>query len=99
MRHTGSCRWRPPPPQRGAARRLAALVDGYGLVEEDRRRLPALIVRRTMAMHTLLHTGHQTGAQPWSRLWDEGHGDVWVANAEYVEANINRLTEALLNSD
>jgi len=82
-----------------AARRLTALVDGYGLAEQDRRRLPALIVRRTMAMHALLHNGHQTGTQPWSRLWNEGHGDVWAANADYAEANINRLTEALLNSD
>ncbi len=24
------------------------------------------------------------GVQPWTRLWEEGHGRAWLADAEYI---------------
>lgn len=67
--------------------RLLAVVDGYGLGEQDRRRLPAVLTARTRAMYDLLERGSVTGAQPWARLWAEGHGVHWGGAADYVAAH------------
>ena len=77
--------------------RLRALVDGYGLDDEQRRALPGLTAAHIRGMYDLLRTGHLTGAQPWARLWAEGHGDHWGPAAGYVQDNIERLTAALLD--
>jgi Ser/Thr protein kinase RdoA (MazF antagonist) len=69
-----------------AATRLAALIDGYDLDEADRATLAALLARRVWSMYELLRHGHEHGDQPWGRLWDEGHGEVWRADAQYVES-------------
>jgi hypothetical protein len=68
-----------------AGRRLAALVDGYGLGHEERALLVDMLGPRIRSMYELLTTGHETGTAPWNRLWDEGHGTVWRADAEYVD--------------
>jgi hypothetical protein len=78
-----------------AAERLAALVDGYGLGEADRADLVALLGPRAWSMYELLQHGHERGVQPWSRLWDEGHGALWRADAHYVEARRSLWTAAL----
>jgi len=77
--------------------RLRALADGYGLDEEQRRALPALTAAHIRGMYDLLRDGHRTGAQPWARLWAEGHGDHWGPAAEYVERHLDRWTAALLD--
>jgi Ser/Thr protein kinase RdoA (MazF antagonist) len=82
-----------------AARRIVALADGYGLDAHGRSGLADLLHRRVMSRYDHLQHGHRTGAQPWSRLWAEGHGDVWAANAEYVRQNIDTLRRALANDD
>jgi hypothetical protein len=81
-----------------ASRRLAALVDGYDLDQRDRARLVDMLGPRVRSMYELLRRGHETGVQPWSKLWDEGHGAVWLANALYVEGKRNVWTAAL-NAD
>ena len=67
--------------------RLRAVVDGYDLAAADRRRLPAVLTARTRAMYDLLERGSRSGAAPWARLWDEGHGVHWAAAADYVAAH------------
>ncbi|MFB6725035.1 phosphotransferase enzyme family protein [Kribbella sp. NPDC056345] len=76
--------------------RLRALVDGYGLDDEQRRALPAQIAAHTRAMYDLLIHGHRTGEQPWSRLYDEGHGNYWGPTATYIEQNHDAWIAALL---
>lgn len=44
--------------------RLRALIDGYGLTEVQRRRLPDLITAHVRGMYDLLRDGHLTGRQP-----------------------------------
>lgn len=39
-----------------------------------------LLGRRTQAMHAFLGEKAVQGKQPWSRLWQEGHGDAWQAD-------------------
>lgn len=78
-------------------RRLAALADGYGLDDAGRERLAATLAPRTWSMHALLADGHRTGTQPWSRLWDEGHGAVWERDARWVEQHEADLRAALLD--
>jgi Ser/Thr protein kinase RdoA (MazF antagonist) len=69
------------------APRLAAVAGGYGLDAAGRAALPRLLARRTRAMYDLLERGHRTGAMPWARLWDEGHGVHWGGAADYVAAH------------
>jgi len=81
------------------AARLVALVDGYGLDQDDRLRLGGLLVARTRAMFDLLHNGFLTGRQPWARLYEEGHGDHWGPAADYIEANLAIWERALSRAD
>jgi Ser/Thr protein kinase RdoA (MazF antagonist) len=77
--------------------RLRALADGYGLDEEQRRRLPGLIAGHTRGMYDLLRSASLTGEQPWARLYAEGHGEHWGPAAEYIDAHLERWTAALLD--
>ena len=86
----------PEVPTATAAARLRSLADGYDLDEPGRVALADLLAPRTWSMHTLLRAGHETGEQPWSRLWDEGHGAVWRSHAEWIEAHDAELRAALL---
>ena len=88
----------PGTPPDTAARRLSALADGYRLDEQGRRELADLLHRRIMSMHELLRDGHRSGAQPWSRLWLEGHGDTWLADAEYARRHTDLLRDALAHA-
>ena len=78
-----------------AGQRLAALVEGYGLDQEERAHLVDMLGQRIRSMYELLRSGHKTGAQPWSRLWNEGHGMVWLADAVYVDDRRNTWATAL----
>jgi len=86
--------WVDPSVQR--ARRLRSFVDAYGLDEADRREFADMLAVPVRAMYDLLAHGHETGTQPWARLWDEGHGDTWRGDAEYLEARRETWLEALL---
>lgn len=77
------------------ADRLRALVDGYGLGPDDRQALPDQIVDHTRGMYDLLVRGHQTGEQPWSRLYDEGHANHWGPTADYIEKHHTTWLTAL----
>ncbi len=88
----------PDTPSTAAARRLAAFADGYRLDECGRSDLADLLVPRIMSMYDLLHEGHRSGAQPWARLWSEGHGRVWLANAEYAQRHQDLLRQTLTHS-
>ncbi|MFI7500703.1 hypothetical protein ACIBVL_19815 [Streptomyces sp. NPDC049687] len=49
-------------------------------------------------MHEFLRDQAAQGAQPWARLWAEGHGDAWRNDAEYVEQREDQWMRALLAS-
>lgn len=78
-----------------AATRLASLTNGYGLEKPDCLLLVAMLGPRIRSMYELLRKGHQSGLEPWSRLWAEEHGGVWLADALYVEERIDLWTQAL----
>ncbi|WP_419999723.1 phosphotransferase enzyme family protein [Streptomyces boninensis] len=79
-----------------AAARLRVFADAYGLGEAERRRLVPLLGRRTRSMHDFLRDQSALGVQPWTRLWSEGHGDIWRSDAEYIEAREDEWSRALL---
>ena len=83
-------------PPAEAGKRLSALADGYQLDGPGRDDLAGLLHRRIMSMYELLERGSRDGSQPWCRLWDEGHGDTWQRNADYVERHASILTTALM---
>jgi Ser/Thr protein kinase RdoA (MazF antagonist) len=76
--------------------RLRALADGYGLDEQQRRRLPALVAAHTRAMNDLLTASAVTGRQPWARLYAEGHADHWGPAADYLDRHLTQWVAALL---
>ena len=78
-----------------AGQRLAALVEGYGLNQEERARLVDMLGPRIRSMYELLRSGHETSTQPWSRLWNEGHGTIWLADAVYVDERRNFWATAI----
>lgn len=78
-----------------AAHRLASLVDGYGLGQRECQEFVALLVPRIRSMYDLLQQGHRSGREPWSRLWCEGHGSIWLADANYVPERIGLWNSAV----
>lgn len=82
-----------------AAQRLAALADGYRLDQNGRSDLAALLVPRIMSMYDLLRAARHSRTEPWARLWSEGHGAVWLADAEYAERHLEVLREGLMRSE
>ncbi len=79
-----------------AAERLRVFIDAYDLDEAERRRLVPLLGRRTRSMHDFLRDQAARGAQPWGKLWTEGHGDTWRNDAEYIERREAHWMNALL---
>jgi hypothetical protein len=79
-----------------AGRRLRVIADAYGLTERQRREIVPLLARRAQAMHAFLARQAAQGAQPWARLWQEGHGETWQADASYIARREPRWREALL---
>lgn len=77
-------------------RRLRTLVDAYGLGERQRRELVPMLGRRTRSMYDFLATAASNGAQPWTRLWREGHGRVWRSDSEFIEQRSTLWETALL---
>ncbi|MHB2029771.1 MAG: phosphotransferase [Acidimicrobiales bacterium] len=75
--------------------RVTAVVDGYGLSDVDRGKLVALLAPRIRSMFDLLERGKRDGVEPWTHLWDEGHGPVWRDGADYAERRSSLWLDAL----
>jgi hypothetical protein len=79
-----------------ADRRLRLFADAYGLTEPQRLDLIPLLARRTEAMYTFLAQQAAQGTQPWARLWEEGHGDAWRTDTDYIAEREDQWCQALL---
>ena len=79
------------------AHRVRVIADAYGLDEAERRGLLPLLARRTMSMHQFIAEGAANGVEPWARLWADGHGESWRADAEHIERHRADLERALLD--
>lgn len=80
-----------------AARRLRLLVDAYGLDQSQRYELLRLLGPRTWSMYDFLAAQAAAGTQPWTRLWQEGHGTIWQRDAEHTDAHAEDWARALLD--
>jgi hypothetical protein len=76
--------------------RLRSFADAYGLDETQRRELVPMLGRRTRSMLDFLAAQASMRAEPWSRLWGEGHGDTWRADTEFIEQRADLWEAALL---
>jgi hypothetical protein len=83
-------------PDDEAAARLRVLADAYGLDEAQRRVLVPLLARRTRAMYDFLADQSARGNQPWTRLWQEGHGTAWDTDTRYIEERGAHWEQSLL---
>jgi hypothetical protein len=79
-----------------AGRRLRLIADAYDLNERQRLDIIPLLARRTQAMHDFLAEQAGRDTQPWARLWQQGHGDAWHADTEYITQRENQWHQALL---
>ena len=79
-----------------ASRRLRLIADTYGLTERQRLDIIPLLGRRTQAMHAFLAKQAAQGNQPWAQLWQEGHGDAWRADTDYITKREHHWHQALL---
>ena len=70
-----------------AGTRVRIFADAYGLDDFQRRKLVPLLSRRTRAMYGFLARQAGAGVQPWTRMWENGHGDAWRADADYIQAH------------
>jgi aminoglycoside phosphotransferase (APT) family kinase protein len=77
-------------------RRLRTFADAYGLDEQQRRKLVALLGPRSRSMHDFLRVQSARGAEPWTTLWREGHGTVWSEDADWIEQRRQRWEQILL---
>ncbi len=77
--------------------RLRTLVDAYGLEERQRRELVPMLGRRARSMYDFLADAASSRAEPWTRLWREGHGQVWRSDSEFIEQRTTRWERALLS--
>jgi Ser/Thr protein kinase RdoA (MazF antagonist) len=80
-----------------AQSRLRIFADAYGLDQTQRLQLVPLLARRTRSMHDFLAVQAAQGIQPWTRLWQTGHGDAWRSDAEYIQRHEALWTTALLS--
>lgn len=82
-------------PVSSAAERLRWFVDGYGATDDIRAALPTTMVHRATAMWALLRDANASGREPWSSMFDNGHGTHWWAASEYIAAHLSAWTAAL----
>jgi hypothetical protein len=79
---------------RGAPRPLGIDEHGREVLTRDRHhRAPR---PGTRSMQAFLANQAARGAQPWARLWEEGHGDAWQADTDYITRREHQWNEALL---
>jgi Phosphotransferase enzyme family len=77
-------------------RRMRLLADEYGLTQGEREILGPMLARRTRAMYEFLARQAARGAQPWTRLWQQGHGAAWRADTDYIAQREDSWRRALL---
>lgn len=80
-----------------AGRRLRLLVDAYGLDQGQRLTLLGLLGRRARSMSDFLAVQAGAGTQPWTRLWQEGHGAAWQLKADHIDRHAGDWSRALLD--
>ena len=84
--------------QRGnPARRMRLFADAYGLDQSQRQQLVPMLARRTKAMHDFLAGQAAAGNQPWTRLWQHGHGRAWRADTDYIAEREDTWRHAFLD--
>jgi len=80
-----------------SARRMRLLADTYGLDQAQRQELLPMLARRTKAMYDFLAGQAAVGTQPWTRLWQQGHGLTWQADTDYIAERAATWHQALLD--
>ena len=77
-------------------RRLRIFADAYGWDRDERRRVPGLGVDAAALSHDRMRHNAATLGGGWARMWDEGVGELILRRQSWLEANAERLLDALL---
>ena len=78
--------------EQATVRRLHVFMEAYGAPEELDQALAGAIERGTHEAARIRELGEQ-GREPFVRLRDEGHAEIWARAAERVSANASRWTD------
>jgi len=83
--------------QRGnPAHRMRLFAGAYRLDQTQRQQLVPMLARRTKAIYDCLAGQAAAGTQPWTRLWQQGHGRAWRADTGYIAGRKDTWHHALL---
>ncbi|MET3810044.1 phosphotransferase [Arthrobacter sp. UYEF3] len=77
-------------------RRLRIFADAYGWDREERRRVPGLAIDAAALGYERMHHNAATLDGGWARMWAGGVGDLILRRRDWLEANAQRLEDALL---
>jgi hypothetical protein len=77
--------------------RMRLVADEYGLTQGERELLVPMLARRTRAMYDFLAEQAARDAEPWARLWQQGHGAAWLADTDYIAQREDTWRRALLD--
>jgi hypothetical protein len=55
-----------------------------------------LLGRRARSLYDFLADAASSRAEPWARLWRQGHGQVWRSDSEFIEQRTTLWESALL---
>ena len=72
------------------AHRIEVFADAYGLHDDERRRLPEIVVARIQSSIDLMRRRGEAGEEPWASMWASDHRVSWEATREYARAVLLR---------
>ncbi len=76
--------------------RLRIFADAYGWSPEERRRVPGLGIDAAALSYERMRHNAATLGGGWARMWDDGVGGLILRRRRWLEANAERLVDALL---
>jgi hypothetical protein len=64
--------------------RLEVLLDAYGMTDDERRRLPDLVIARIQSSIDMMRRRGEAGEEPWASMWRSNHRVEWEATRDYA---------------
>jgi Ser/Thr protein kinase RdoA (MazF antagonist) len=70
--------------------RLEVFCNAYGVREDERARLPEIVVARIQSSIDLMRRRGEAGEEPWASMWTSNHRVEWEATREYARSVLFR---------
>jgi hypothetical protein len=70
--------------------RLDVFGNAYGLRDDERVRLPEIVLARIQSSIDLMRRRGEAGEEPWASMWASGHRVAWEETREYARSLLSR---------